>query len=127
MIRSFGAVLAGVVTWSVVWLAANATAVALVPQAFGEDGTTSSTGILVLFLVLSVLASILAGWVTAAVARRPYLGPTLVLGGIQLAIGIGVQMQYWDAMPLWYHLPFLALLVPGNVAGGWIRSLRDAG
>jgi hypothetical protein len=39
---------------------------------------------------------------------------------LQLGLGIFFQAQYWQLMPLWYHLPFLALLLPGNVYGAWM-------
>ena len=45
-----------------------------------------------------------------------------VLALIQLGIGIFVQSGVWDQMPLWYHLPFLALLLPANVYGAWLRD-----
>ena len=124
ILRSIGAVLAGFATWTVLWLASNAAAVAVVPGAFDENGLTSSTGVLLFFLVASVVYSIGAGWVTAAVARGAEIAHTVALGIVQTLVGIGVQLAYWDAMPLWYHLPFLALLLPGNVLGGWIRSSR---
>ncbi len=86
--------------------------------------TTDHTGILLLVLALSVVCSVIAGWVTAAVATRARVGHAVALGILQLAIGIFTQLQYWDAIPLWYHLPFLALLLPGNVLGGWLRDRR---
>ena len=52
MVRNILAVLAGFVAWTVLWLASNAAVAAVVPSAFGEDGSTDSAGILVLFLAL---------------------------------------------------------------------------
>ncbi|MEM1180611.1 MAG: hypothetical protein AAGM22_19855 [Acidobacteriota bacterium] len=122
--RSLGAVLAGMFTWAILWVANNSALAAAFPDAFAEDGSTSRAGILLTMLAASVVFSVLAGWVTAKVAVDKVLAHTLALGLVQLAIGVLVQMQYWDVMPLWYHLPFLALLIPGNVLGGVIRSRR---
>jgi hypothetical protein len=97
---------------------------AAMPDAFREDGTTGSTAILAVVLAYSVVFSVIGGFVTALVARRRPVLHTLVLGLIQLAIGISVQLSVWDTMPLWYHLIFLALLIPGNVLGGWVRAAR---
>ncbi|MDA8017284.1 MAG: hypothetical protein MPN21_07525 [Thermoanaerobaculia bacterium] len=125
ILRSIGAVVAGFATWTVLWLSSNAAARAIVPDAFDDQGLTSSTGILLFLLVASVVYSIVAGWVTAAVAGRAEVPHTVALGVVQTAIGIAVQLAYWDVMPLWYHLPFLALLLPGNVLGGWLRASRS--
>jgi hypothetical protein len=124
ILRSLGAVIAGFAAWTVLWLASNKVATLAAPDAFDENGLTASSGILLAFLVASVVYSILAGWVTAAVAGRSEIGHAVALGIVQTIVGVGVQMSYWDAMPLWYHLPFLALLLPGNVLGGWIRQSR---
>jgi hypothetical protein len=35
-----------------------------------------------------------------------------------LVLGIGFEVSYWAMLPVWYHLAFLALLIPGNVVGG---------
>jgi len=36
-----------------------------------------------------------------------------VLAVLLLATGVGVQASVWILMPVWYHLGFLGLLVPG--------------
>ena len=35
-----------------------------------------------------------------------------------LLTGVGVQLGVWPLMPVWYHLLFLALIVPVAVFGG---------
>jgi hypothetical protein len=37
-----------------------------------------------------------------------------------------VQASAWSALPLWYHLPFLALLVPACLLGGRMTARRGA-
>jgi len=50
------------------------------------------------------------------------------LGVLQLAIGISFEVSYWAMLPVWYHLVFLALLLPGNVLGGAVRrQAREGG
>lgn len=121
MLRSFLAVLAGMIAWPALFLGGNQALLALFPDRYRADSTTDDPVILLVTLALSVAASLLAGYVTAAAAGRRPFAHTLVLGLIQLAIGIFVQLQYWEAIPLWYHLIFLALLVPGHIAGGKLR------
>ncbi len=126
MIRSMLSVLAGFVLWPVLSLASNAVLAAAVPGAFREDGSTDSVGMLLLILVLSVVFSVIAGYVTALLAREKTKQHALALGLTLLAVGIFVQIQYWDVMPVWYHLSFLALLVPGVLLGARTQRSRYA-
>jgi hypothetical protein len=45
-----------------------------------------------------------------------------VFAFIQLAVGSAFEASYWDMTPVWYHLVFLALLVPTTVLGGRLRA-----
>ena len=125
--RSAGSVLAGIVAWGIVWVGLNALMGAAMPGSFNDDGTTDSVGLLIVLILLSVGVSILAGYLTARLAARREIAHALALGVVQLAIGIAVQAGFWDLLPIWYHLSFLALLLPGNVLGGVIRRSANAG
>jgi hypothetical protein len=50
------------------------------------------------------------------------------LAAVLLLVGIFVEIQYWNVMPVWYHLIFLAVLVPATLWGGRIagRALDPA-
>lgn len=122
--RSFASVLAGMFAWAALWIGSNAGLAAALPGSFRDDGSTESTGILLLLLVASVTFSVLAGYVTGALAPTRPLAHGLALGLVQLAIGVAVQAQYWDLMPFWYHLVFLLLLLPGNLLGAWLKRAR---
>lgn len=123
--RSIGVVLVGFIAWSILWLVSGQVAMNVAPDAYDETGMTSNAGILLTFLVLSVVFSIVSGWVTAALAADRGVAHGVWLGVLLLVFGLGVQISYWDAMPLWYHLPFLALLLPAAVLGGWIRASKS--
>ena len=124
MIKSILAILAGFAAWSVLWLAGNAALGALFPAQFDAQGFTRSAAILVTVLATSVVESLIAGYLTALVARRAPVKHALVLGLIQLGIGIAVQASVWERIPVWYHLSFLALLLPAHVMGGILRAER---
>jgi hypothetical protein len=47
-----------------------------------------------------------------------------VFAVIQLVVGIGFEVSYWAMTPVWYHLVFLALLVPATVWGGALKAER---
>ncbi len=118
MFRSFIAVLAGVLIWTVFWLAGIAAIGAMFPQHIQAGEPLTHNGILLLILVFSVVLSVLAGYITGRMAgRRPVLY-AFWLGLVQLGLGIYFQSLAWELMPLWYHASFLALLIPGNLAGG---------
>ncbi len=123
MMRLISAVVAGFVFWTVLFLGNNALISTAFPQYFNSDGSSSSLGMLVLILALSVAFSIISGWLAGRIARTRAMSAGVVLGLILLAVGIVVQLQYWDVMPLWYHLSFLALLLPASVLGARL-SLR---
>lgn len=126
MIRSILAVIVGFVLWSALWLGYNAllTTSALLPA----DSThpVQAPTPLLLLLVGSVVCSLAAGYATTALVRGPGRIHAIVLGVLLLGIGILVQTQFWQLMPLWYHLLFLALLFPVTVLGGvlWQRTGR---
>ena len=116
--KNFLYALAGFVLWTILWLGSNAATVAAVPEAFADDGSTSSAGILVLFLVLSAVFSVASGWLAVRLTKGATGQPATILGVLLLLVGIGVQAGYWSVMPIWYHLIFLALLFPAAVFGG---------
>lgn len=123
--RSVGVVLVGFIVWSILWIASGQISLQLFPDAYDENGMSSETGILLAFLILSVFFSLLSGWVAAAMSAGRGVAHAIWLGVLLLLFGLGVQISYWDAMPLWYHLPFLALLLPAAALGGWIRASKS--
>ncbi len=122
--RGIGAVAAGMIVWAVFWVGGTAGLRAAVPGGFDDIGAPIQTGVLLVCLVYSIVLSVAAGYVTAWIVNRAEIRHTLILGVIQLGIGIFVQLQFWEAIPLWYHGVFLALLIPGNVFGGKLRRDR---
>jgi hypothetical protein len=75
------------------------------------------SGLLAALVVVSAALSVAAGYLTARIAPSADGQHALILGVLLLLVGIAVQMQYWKVMPLWYHLAFLAVLVPGCMLG----------
>ncbi|MDH5235799.1 MAG: hypothetical protein OEW77_12660 [Gemmatimonadota bacterium] len=118
MLRALSSIAIGFAVWTALFLGGNAMIARFLPgQEPGSGASGSGTGTLLLTLALSILFSIVAGWVTFKVDRVRALGSSLGLGATLLIIGVVVQYQYWDRMPLWYHLGFLGSLVPGVLLG----------
>ena len=83
------------------------------------------TGIPILLglIAYSAVLSVLAGWVTAAVKGAPdAMVAVKGLAAVNLLIGIAVEVMYWSLMPAWYHIVFLALVVPMTMVGGRMKA-----
>ena len=117
--RNVLAVMAGFLLWTILWLSSNNILMAALPDSFQPDGSPNSNGVLLLILFDSLLFSLAAGYLTAFVSERR--GPSYALGVLNLAVGAAVQAGNWELLPIWYHLCFLALLVPGVVVGARFR------
>lgn len=118
MLRSILSVLAGFALWSILWLTAQAALGAAMPGSFNDDGSTDSIGLLILLLVVTAANSFAAGFVTARLAPRSPMRHAVTLAIIQFVIGASVQIAFWELMPAWYHVTFLALLLVVHPAGG---------
>jgi len=112
--------LGGYVLWSVLWLALNALALTLFPEVdaeFQETQSVSNTLYLCVLLAASVVCSLASGRVACLIAKERAQKAVLWLAGLLLLTGIGVELGNWSAMPVWYHLIFLLLLVPACFLG----------
>src|SRR5215204_5200717 len=132
MVRIILAVIAGFIVWSVLWVGVDALFSLISPdwgktsaefRAAVENKTPYqlSSTVLTALLVKSVIISIISGFVAAAIARESVKTP-LALGILLLIFGIFIQAAYWNYMPLWYHIPFLILLIPMMLLGGKLKK-----
>lgn len=112
-------VLTGYLAWTALWLGGNAGLAGPFAdefETFQGGGALSAPAPLAAALGLSIVCSLLGGWLTRRITNcsRCVLALALAL----LITGIAVQLDAWDRMPLWYHIGFLAFLVPMTLAGG---------
>lgn len=121
MARSVFAVIVGNIVWTLLRLGFNAILANFYPEISNSQTKIENAALLLSLLGYSVFISIVAGYVTATIARQSEIRHAVALGLLQLALGIFFQAQSWTLLPLWYHLLFLALLIPGNVLGGWLH------
>lgn len=115
-------VVAGAVLWAVLWVGGTGAARAALPELLDPTRRLDHVGALVGFIAYSVVLSVAAGYVAAAVAKASAMRAVWILAVLQLLIGIAVEASYWDLMPVWYHLAFLALLIPATVYGGRLKA-----
>jgi hypothetical protein len=51
----------------------------------------------------------------------------VVVGIVLLIVGLGVEIAGWGRTPVWYHLVFLALLIPGVLVGAKLSRRSASG
>ena len=121
MFRTVAAVIAGNFIWTALWLGLNALLrrQGLLPADPTER--VEATAPLLVMLFGSIVFSIAVGWIATAIAGAKTYSAAIVLAAIQLGLGIFFQAQAWQLMPVWYHVPFLLLLVPATLLGAWFR------
>ena len=132
MARMIFGVIAGFIVWSILWVGSDAV-FGLISADWGKTSTefreavanktpyALSATVLIALLVKSFIVSIISGFICALIARENAKS-TVVLGVLLLLFGIFIQISHWDYMPLWYHIPFLVLLIPMTVLGGKFRK-----
>ena len=132
MARMIFGVIAGFIVWSILWVGSDAV-FGLISADWGKTSTefreavanktpyALSATVLIALLVKSFIVSIISGFICALIARENAKS-TVVLGVLLLLFGIFIQISHWDYMPLWYHMPFLILLIPMTVLGGKFRK-----
>jgi hypothetical protein len=124
--RTIGAVVAGVVLWGVLWNGGSAGLGAAGVITVGEPIT--AVPVLLGLIAYSAGLSVLAGWVCAVIKDGPdAMTAVKGLAAVNLLIGIAVEVMYWSLMPVWYHLIFLALVVPMTLAGGRMKAAPAGG
>ena len=111
------AVIAGYATWTIIFLGGSAAVRSAMASTHDAAGYSSDTSTLVVYLVLSMIASAAAGFATAKISKVKIRRDTLVLAVALLATGIPVQLAAWNLLPVWYNLAFLLLLVPLTIWG----------
>lgn len=115
--RSAIAVIAGFLLWTVIWLGVSSLISIAMPDSFNADGSSDSALILLILLVLSVICSWLSGNLVSHIKMSASMTPAWVLGLILLLVELFLQISLWTAFPIWYHIPFLGLLIPATILG----------
>jgi hypothetical protein len=92
------------------------------PQYINDLGGTFEPFLVISIEICQALVLCLSGAIVALVAgegrwqRLCLIAATLDM----LAIGVVVQRQFWDALPVWHHWVFFLLIVTAIPAGGWL-------
>ena len=122
--RAILAILAGAAVWPALWVGGTQAAQAAFPSVLAAGQPVTHVGALLGLILYSLLLSMLAGYVTAAVANRNPMPAVWALAVLQLVLGVIAEVSAWSMTPAWYHVVFLALIVPATVYGGLLRVTR---
>lgn len=122
--RTVLAVLAGAAIWATLWIGGTQAAQAAFPNVLAAHQPVTHLGALLGLIAYSLPLSMLAGYVTAALSPREPMRAVWILAVLQLALGIVAETSAWNLTPVWYHVVFLALVVPATVYGGTLRVRR---
>jgi hypothetical protein len=125
MLRTTGAVVAGVVIWFVLLTISDRA----MRFAWPEYQAVWSAMAFTLPMMLARLAEstvglVIAAWATVSIARGARAAPW-ALGIVMLALFIPVHIGIWSKFPIWYHAYFLGSLLLIPLAVGALTR-RDA-
>ena len=123
--RSVLAVIAGAAVWAILWTGGTSQMSTIFPDVVQGERLERAVPLITL-IGYSVVLSVLAGWTTGRIAAAEPVRHATILAVIQLVLGIIFEVSAWDLLPVWYHLVFLALLVPATVYGGRLAAGRRA-
>jgi len=126
MIRMISGIVAGFVVWFVVASMGNVLfRVSWPGYAQVETAMTFTLAMLLGRLLLGVLSSLCGGLVVAWITRANATA-TWILGIVLTIFFVPVHYGLFDKFPIWYHLVFLASLLPVTLLGAslFARSRR---
>ena len=114
MVRNVLAVLLAPIIWGLLNFAGNSVLLSWYPEV--ANGTTP-LGYLLLALLFAQIYSLASGLASAMTAQAEFNRIGLYAGIALFIVGLSMQIAFWNALPVWYHLVFLALLIPVCMAG----------
>lgn len=135
MLRIILGVIAGFFAWVIAWFGGEKILSAIWP-AFGVHQAafqaaiensgqyTANSTMLFTHIVLGSIVSVLAGFLASLIAGGNRRAP-LVLGFLLLAFGLLKAFMSWPYAPIWYHIIFMALLIPITIVGGKLEAAFD--
>ncbi len=110
--------------FALLWNAGTLGAQAALPELMPAGQPITHTGALLGLIAYSVLLSMLAGYTTVAAAGAYHRPALRILAALQVTLGLAFEIAFWRLTPVWYHVIFLALVIPATLYGGSLRGPR---
>jgi hypothetical protein len=136
MMKIILAVIAGFFAWAFAWVGSEMVLSAIWPDWYGAhqraftsaiktgSAFSADTTVLLIHLVCASIVSVIAGFLTALIARENQRAP-LALGALLTAFAVLKAVMSWPYVPVWYHIFFTVLLIPMVVLGGRLKAARQ--
>ncbi|MEX2282111.1 MAG: hypothetical protein WEE89_06485 [Gemmatimonadota bacterium] len=118
------AVLAGASVWAVLWNAGTLGGQAALPELMPAGQPITNTGVLLSLVIYGAMLSVLAGYTTVAAAGKYPVPALRILAALQFTLGLVFEISFWGMTPVWYHVVFLAIVIPTTLYGGTLRGAR---
>ena len=124
VLREFTAIASSPLIYGVLCLPLTSLLLAQYPEEVNRFGGTHNTGLVIATECLQLISLIICGFAARMIAgdnariRLIQLGMTLEM----LAIAVWVELLYWDAMPIWHHFVFFALIILGLATGSALAN-----
>jgi hypothetical protein len=121
LVRTISALVAGAISWeAVVALATLLGRLVWPAYAAVEEQRIFTMDMLLSRLTVGALATLAFGMVVSWVARDEMKSIRLVIFA-WLLFSVADHILVWDQFPVWYHLLYLAYIVPLALLGGRIK------
>ena len=72
--------------------------------------------------LLQLIVLLMIGFTVAAIARFKPMHHVAAAVLVMMAIGVSVQMSFWDAMLVWHHFVFFTLIAVCIPVGGLVAG-----
>ena len=87
-----------------------------------DMGGTENVGLIVQIELVQAIVLLAIGFIVAWIARDKEIIHVFAATALMLAIGISVQVSFWEAMPVWHHFVFFGLILFLVPAGGYLNE-----
>jgi len=96
--------------------------IGLFPHYINSLGGTSHVPLVLSIELMQAIILVLCGIAVGFVSGEGRWGTVCLMGATadMLLIGVSVQTQFWESMPIWHHWIFFALIAICLPLGGWI-------
>lgn len=124
MIRTIGAIVAGLVAWVVIATILDRGMRLFWPHyAAALPALAFTLPMMLARLSEGAITTLAAGLINRLIARMP-LWPAAIQGAIILLAFLPVHYKLWHSFPVWYHLTFLGYLIPLTLLGAALAPRR---
>ncbi|MCB0139613.1 MAG: hypothetical protein KDE50_06850 [Caldilineaceae bacterium] len=122
MVRNTLAVLVGFSVWAALFIGSISLLFKSASNSPNMAELNNEPGMLIFLILLGLIYAVIAGLITARTANISPTIPTLILGLTLLIASLAAQIRFWEMLPVWYHLSFLLLLIPGVFMGAILQT-----